>query len=321
MNASAGVVGSERLRLLAAAMALSTGLREGRAPTLVEGAAGPVTLRIIDAPREARLGIDVDITFPDVELGIEFRRRGLLDGFRESPLLPAPLANAWVLRCSRDDVASPSSHAAVSSFMRTVLDDLANADEIRFADHHLSLHFTLPNDEPDRMVEIARVAHARAKAIGDAIASLPFPASVVAAQSAWQATAGEQGAFLVPTGPSLHGLSFRARVVGGEERVIGATIRTAWTKDGPTSHVDVDLRAAPMPKAACDELESETPTDRLRAVRAAFPSAHVLEAGRAATLERSDWSSDPRALLPAIETFFWWLLDARGEQRADLPYR
>lgn len=313
-DATASVVGSERLQRLASLMAQATGLREGRAPLLVEGAAGPVALRIADAPREARLGLDVDITFPDLELGIVFRPLGLLEGFRASPLLPPALAQRYLLRSTRDDVA-------LSSFMATVLEDLASADEIRFSDHHLGLHFLLPNDEPDRMVELARVAHARAKAIADAIGRLPFPAATVAAQPAWQATAGEQGAFLVPTGPSLHGLSFRARVLGGEERVIGATIRTVWTEAGPINHVDVDLRAAPLPEAARADLESGTPSDGLRAVRACFPSAHVLAQGHGATLERSDWSADPRALLPAIETFFWWLLDARGERRADLPYR
>jgi len=308
------VVGSERLQRLAALMAQATGLREGRAPLLVEGAAGPVALRIADAPREARLGLDVDITFPDLELGIVFRPLGLLEGFRASPLLPPALAQRFLLRSTRED-------AALSSFMATVLEDLASADEIRFSDHHLGLHFVLPNDEPDRMVELARVAHARAKAIADAIGRLAFPAATQAARPAWQATAGEQGAFLVPTGPSLHGLSFRARVLGGEERVMGATIRTVWTEAGPINHVDVDLRGAPLPEAARADLESGTPSDGLRAVRAYFPSAHVLAQGHGATLERGDWSADPRALLPAIETFFWWLLDARGERRADLPYR
>jgi hypothetical protein len=313
-DAAASVVGSERLQRLAAAMAQSTGLREGRAPVLVEGAVGPVGLRIADAPREARLGIDVDLTFPDVELGIAFRPLGMLEGFRESPLLPAALANRYLLRCTNED-------ATVSSFLNTVLDDLAQADEIRFSDHHLGLHFPLPNDEPERMVAIARAAHARAKAIGDAVTRLPFPAAILAAQPAWQATAAEQNAFLVPTGPSLHGLSFRARVLGGEERAIGATIRTVWTKEGPVNHIDVDLRAAPLSEAACAELESESPTDRAQALRAAFPEAHVHAQGRGATLERADWSADPRALLPAIETFFWWLLEVRGERRADAPYR
>ncbi len=313
-DATTGVVGSQRLQRIAAAMAEGTGLREGRAPTLLEGNVGPVTLRIADAPQAARLGIVVDLTFPDVELGIVFRPLGMLEGFRESPLLPSALANRYLLRCEHDD---PS----VAAFIRTSLDDLASADDIRFSDHHLGLHFPLPNDEPDRMVDIARVAHARARAIGEAIGRLAFPKQVASALAAWQGMAAEQSAFLVPTGPALHGLSFRARVLGGEERVIGATIRTHWTKEGPVNHVELDLRGAPLPEAARAALENETTSDGLRAVRGYFPVTHALADGRGATLERSDWAADPRTLLPAIEAFFWWLLDARGERRADLPYR
>jgi len=56
-------------------------------------------------------------------------------------------------------------------------------------------------------------------------------------------------------------------------------------------------------------------------VRALFPSAHVMAQGNGATLDRPEWTPDPRALLSAIETFFEWVLEARGERRQDLPYR
>ena len=321
-DTSTSIVGSERLRRIAAAMAQSSGLHEGRAPTLVEGNVfGPVAVRISDAPRSGGLGIDVDIIFPDVELGIAFRPLGVLEGFRTSPLLEGRLADRYLLRCAPSDARPPVDDVPLASFVRRLLADAEGADEIRFSDHHLGIHVPIPNDELPRMVDIARAAHAKAKAIADAIASLPFPASLSAGRLAWQATAVEQNAFLVPTGPSLHGLVFRARVLAGEERTIGASLRTRWTKEGPTIHVDVDLRNAPLPKAAWAELESETPSERLRAVRALFPSSQVLAQGNGATLDRPQWASDPRELLSAIETFFGWVLDARGERRSDLPYR
>jgi hypothetical protein len=320
-EATASIVGGERLRRIAAGMAQATGFREGHAPTLVEGTFGPISVRIDDAPREAKLGIDVDITFPDVELGTVFRPLGVLEGFRESPLMPRGLGTRYLLRCKPADERPPVDDAALAAFLESVLADLRSDQDIRFSDHHLGIHFSIPNDELPRMIDIARAAHAKAKGIADAIGKLPMPTSVAAARPAWEATAAEQSAFFVPSGPSLHGLSFRARVLGGEERVIGASFRTVWTKEGPTTHVDVDLRDAPLPKEAWAELVSETPTERMRAVRVWFPSAFPLERGQGVTLERSEFTSDPRALLPAIETFMWWVLDVRGERRADVPYR
>jgi hypothetical protein len=315
------IVGSERLRRIASEMAQSTGLREGHPPTLVEGVAGPVAVRVADAPRDAKLGIDVDILFPDVELGIEFRPLGLLEGFRSSPLLPEAVAPGHLLRCGTDDGRPPVDDAAVAGFVSVLLGDLAQGESLRLSDHHLGVHLPIPNDELPRMIEIARAAHGKATAIAEAIARLPFPDSLAAARPAWLATAAEQSAFLVPTGPSLYGLAFRARVLDGDERVIGATIRTRWTKSGPTTHVDVDLRSAPLPKAAWAELESETPSERMRAVRALFPSAHVMAQGNGATLDRPEWTPDPRTLFSAIETFFMWVLEARGERRQEMPYR
>jgi hypothetical protein len=307
-------VGSERLQTIAAIMADATALRTGRAPVLVEGRVGPVAVRISDAPHAAMLGIDVDLTYPDVELGIDFHRLGMLEGFRQSPLLPAALAGAYLLRCKHED-------AGAAAFVGTALEGLGRADEVRFSDHHLGVHVPLASDEPAPMLEIARFATARAKAIADAIAQLPFPAEVSAAQPAWLGTAGEQSAFLVPTGPALHGLSFRARVLGGEERVAHANLRTTWTKQGPVHHVDVDLSNAPLPAAACAELDDETPGVELQAVRRHFSSTHALADGRGATLRHEGFAADPRTLLPAIEAFFDWVLDKRGERRADLPYR
>jgi hypothetical protein len=209
----------------------------------------------------------------------------------------------------------------VASFIRVLVGDATGSDAVRLFDHYVGIHVPIPNDELPRMIEIARAAHAKARAIAEAIGALPFPEHALAAAPAWRATAAEQNAFLVPTGPSLHGLVFRARVSAGEQRTITASIRTKWTKKGPSTHVDLDLTSAPLPKAAWAELESDTRGERLRAVRAIFPSAHVMAQGEGATLDRPEPTPDPRALLAAIETFFEWVLEARGERRQDLPYR
>ncbi len=316
------VVGGERLRRIAAAMAQSTGLREGRAPILVEGnVVGPIGVTIADAPRPTALGIDVDILFPYLELGASFRHLGMLEGFRASPLLPKALAERYLLRFAPPDDRAPVDEKVLAAFVVALLGDVPGADEVRFSDHHLGIHIPIPNDELPRMVDIARAAQAKAKAIAAAIGALPFPATVLLARPAWQATAAEQSAFLVPTGPSLYGLTFRTRVIAGEERVIRASLRTKWTKSGPTTHVDLDLREAPLPAAACTELERATPSVGLQAVRAIFPTSHALGQGTGATLDRPGFTDDPRSLLPVIEAFFGWVLDARGERRTELPYR
>jgi hypothetical protein len=311
-------VGSERLQQISAAMAGATGLREGRAPVLAEGAVGPVEVRVADGPRQGHLGIDVDVTYPDVELGIVFRPLGMLDGFRGSPLLPEGLQAGYLLRIEPPSGRAGLAERALASFIAALTDDLDGAVELRLSDHHLGMHFALVDDEPSRMVAVALFARDKARAIADAIAKLPFPAAVESSRRAWEATAREHSAVLVPTGPSLHRLVFASRVVGGEERVFGAAIRTTWDGEDPSTRVDVDLGGAPLPKDACAEIANESV--RLRGVLAVFPAIQVLQSDRV-TLERPGFTLDPRSLLPGIELFLSWVIEARGERRAVQAYR
>jgi len=39
------------------------------------------------------------------------------------------------------------------------------------------------------------------------------------------------------------------------------------------------------------------------------------------TLERPGFTEDPRAITAALDAVLAWTLDARGERRADSPYR
>ncbi len=319
-DANVVAVGGERLRHIASAMAQATGLRLGRHPTLVEGVVGPVSLRVADGPRDGRIGIEVDLDFPDVELGISFRPLGMLDGFRRSPLLPASLGDRYLLRILPEERTRPNvDEAAIAPFLAALLEGIGSADEVRLADHHLGMHFAMRDDGTQEMIAIATFALARAKAIGDAIAGLPFPPELEDARAAWQAAAAEQGAVLVPTGPALHGLSFGARVLGGEVRRIGASIRTAYGDDGPTTRVELDLREAPLSKEAIAELDAGS-AERIKPLRAIFPTTRA-EGRERATLELSGTTADPRSLFQGIELFLWWVLETRGERRADVPYR
>ena len=309
-------VGNERLGAIAAAMASGSGLPRGRGRELVAGTVGPVHVTIVDAPRHAALGVDVDFTFPDVQLDIDFRRHGALGGvFGRSPLLPDSL-QGYSLDARPDG-------KEIAAFFANILRGAEHAQDIRLSDHHLGFHHPLPNDETPRMVAIAAAAHERAVVIDRAIRALPWPPLDEHARAAWIATAAEQQATLIPTGPSLHGLVIATKILGGEERRIRASIRTVPTKTIQTMRCDLDLANAPLPESAFAMLESdaEPGNELLRVVRAAFPTAHVLSRGAAVTLERAEWTPDPRILLPALEAFLWLLLETRGERRVESPYR
>lgn len=318
---AAGSIGVDRLLTIAAVMAQGSGLEKGEPPTLVEGTIEGVTVRVTDAPERGELGIDVVFGYPDVELGIELRPRGLLDGRRGESGLPPALANQYALGRAPKGARPDVDDDAFEAFVAAMLADLGDVRRVRFSDHHLGVHIAVAKDDPTWLVAMARAARARASAIAGSVARLPFPASVASSRPAWQATAIEQGAFLVPTGPSLHGLTFRVREPGGDERAFGVTLRTLWGPDGPFTHVDVDLREAPLPGAAKAEIEGETTSERLRPARAVFPSAYVLREGQGVVLERPSFTAEPRSLLPALEALFWWVLEARGERRQGSPYR
>ena len=153
-----GAVGSERLRRVSMAMAQTAGLRQGLPPTLVEGAHGPVSLRLVDSARGGNIGVMVEMTYPDVELGIRFRPLGVLEGFRESPLLPPGLRDQYLLRCEPEGGRAALADADLEAFFGPVVGELGKPDEVRLSDHHFALHYTLPNDEVERMTEIARFA-------------------------------------------------------------------------------------------------------------------------------------------------------------------
>lgn len=311
-------VGGERLRQIAAAMAEATGLAEGVRPALVEGPVGPVDVRIADAGRAGRLGIDVSFHYPDVELGIVFRRFGVLDGFRDSALLPEGLRADHLLRFEPEGRREKVDEEALAPFVSALLDDLGSATRVRVTDYHLALHVALPDDDVQRMVDVARFARDKAEAIGKAIERLPFPTALAASSPAWKATAREHGALVVPTGPSIHRLVFAYRLLGGEEREFDAAIRTTWDGEEPATRVDLHLGAAPLPKAAYAEVEKDS--DRLRHVRAVFPQMQAWQSDRV-SLERPGFTADPRRLIEGIELFLAWVLEARGERRAVQAYR
>ncbi|MEO7109337.1 MAG: hypothetical protein ABI183_02770 [Polyangiaceae bacterium] len=319
---STSLLGGDRVRRIAMAMATDTGLVAGtRAPVLVHGDVGAVKVSMIDAPRQGRLGIDVDLTFSDLELGIVLRQRGVIEGLvgsPTSPFLPPPL---WDRHLSFDpnDARPKIPDASLAPFFAAAFG--GPIEEIRLSDHHLAFHVSMIDDGPQRMTLVAREVCAQAKRIGDAIRALPFPESLAEARPAWQATAEEQNAILIPSTPAINGIVLRAQILGGAERMIIVNLRTIWKSETPSLQAVLDLRNAPLPEASHSELEGESDNAWLTAVRAIFPEAHATGMGEVVVLSQAKWPTDPRALLPTLETFFGWILEARGERRVDAPYR
>jgi hypothetical protein len=319
--ASGAIIGSGRLRYVTAAMARASGLREGRLPVLCEGASGPVSIRVTDVGREGRLGVMIDLTFPDVELGTTFRQPHNLASLGTAALFPAPLRDGYGHHLDGGSRRVAVAPEALEAFFQAVLGELGKPDEVRMTDRSLALHYPIPNDEVERMSAIAVFAKSKADQVAAAIAALPFPPELGAHRATWQTFAATEGATLVPSGPAIHGVVVRARILGGEERALRASVRTIWSKGAPSTRLEIDLAAAPLPKAARGELEAEVVVERVRAIRALFPEGHVANEGQMVTLERPGFTEDPRAITAALDAVLAWTLDARGERRADSPYR
>lgn len=307
-------LGSERLAGLARAVAEETGFAVGRLPIFASGRVGPMSVYIADGPREGRIGLDIEMEFPDLELGIVYRPLGVLEGFRQSPFLPPGLAASHFLRvdparAEGGEIPVPVPDEALEDLFDTIFHGLDSRNEVRLSDHHFGLHLVLRGDGRDDVVEAARWTKERAEAISREIGRLPFAALHPDAEAAWRATAREEKAFLLPHVPALHGITIAARVMGGESRVLGVTLRTRRDK---TIAADLDLRAAPLPAGADIAAAS--------AVIAVFPRYRIHSLERV-TLEGADFAPDPRRLLAVLETFLGWLVETRGEKRTDSPYR
>lgn len=316
------VVGSDRTKLLARSMARASGLGEGTYPTLVEDVAGHVALRVIDGPRDSRPGIDVSIDFASVDLGLELRPERLLD-FRRSPLLPDALASRYFLRRTPEAGAGPVADEAVAAFVAALCRRVEDATAIQLGDSHLGFHVAVEDDSEAGYQGLAALAKQKSEDVVDAIAALPFPRAISSSEPAWRAMAAEHGAALVPSRPAIHGVVLGARVHGGEERSLRATLRAEWKDGAPVgARWDVDLAAMPLPEKVRAELEAaREKADALPASLGALFASIEVQGRDAVSLAAEGWHDDPRSWLPGLEIFFAWVLEVRRERRVDSPYR
>lgn len=310
-------LGTERLRQMAHYVATRTGLVEGAHPLIVRGSEGPVSFSLTDAPRNGALGVEAVLAFPSLGVDVRMRPLGMLDGFRSSPLLPTELQDKFFLRVeapegrfSRPPLGEAELHRA--------LEGLARADSVRMTDHHLAFHF-LVEDDAQKLVTVASFVAQKAKALAELLASLPFPTALEHTRPAWEAVAAERGAVLVASGPTLSGIMFHVRTIGGEERVFSVRIGTAWAA-APHTYVELSCAPTTLPDTAAAMLEGTTPHAMLTSIRTTFVDMSQ-EGPSTVRLHTTGTVDDPRVLFPAIEAVVAWVLDVRGERRADAPYR
>lgn len=310
-------VGGARLRQMAHYVAQQTGLSEGKSPVIVRGRQGAVDFWLTDAPREGGLGVDVSLVFPGVGVDVRMRPLGVLDGFRESPLLPRELRDKVLLRVDAPEgryARAPLGEAE----LHAILDGLGRADAVRMTDHSLEFHVPT-TDDAERLVELARFVAHKAEIVGRVLAKLPFPTALEAHRAAWESAAAERGAFLVPTGPHLVGMPIGVRTLGGEERTFVVKVGTEWGGK-PHGFMEISCVSAPLPGPAAAMLEGQVPHALLAPLRGRLTSL-AQEGPHTVRGHAPEIFDDPRAAMPTVDALVAFWLDVRGERRVDAPYR
>ena len=316
LRGEAGVpdVGESRKRQLVAYIARETGLSRGEGDVLVHGHVGPVDLVVRDAPEDGALGVEVTLAFPSLGVTVRTRAPGLFRGGRRVPPELEGKIHVTVdvppKRYAREPLGQRELFA--------ILEGLGGATSVDLASR--SLRFRLPaTDSVESLVAVVRLAKTTAQVLAGTISALPFPRAFEPHRAAWEATAAEREAHLVPSGPHLLGAVVVVRTLLGEERRFVVDVRTLW-KGELRSSVEVSCPGLVLPVRAYAALDGTTPHASL------LPALAVLEG-----IEARDPSvlaghvsglvEDPRRLLSAAEDLVSFWLETRGERRVDAPYR
>lgn len=313
---SAVVLGGERLRRIAAFVAARTGLTPGRAPVIAGGVEGPVTFALEDAPRGGDLGVEAILTFPAIGVDVRLRALGMLEGFRDSPLLPEELRAGYLLRCEPPSGRYATEPLDAATFHH-LLAGLGGASSLRMSDHHLAFHFVV-EDDAERIASLAAFVADKAKRLAAALSAMPFPQALTTARPTWEATARERGGALVPSAPAIVGVSVGVRTLAGEERRFRLSVTTEWEGEVPRVRLDVDLGALTLPpgeEGAPDHLAHPLLTS-LRGVL-----EDITLDGPRLVRAHAPFPEDPRPLFAAGEVIVQWALALCGERRVDAPYR
>lgn len=310
-------LGDARQRRLVEYLARETGLSRGEGDVLVEGREGPVEIEIRDAPEDGALGVEVALAFPSLGVTVRTRAPGLLGGLRGGRPVPRELEGKLHVT-----VDVPPGRFGRDPFgereLFSVLEGLGSATSIALTNR--SLRFRLPaTDAIDDLVAIVRLAKAKAQVVAGTIAAQPFPRRFEPHRAAWEATALERDAVLVPSGPHLRGVVVVVRTVMGEERRFVVNVTTLW-KGELRSLVEVTCPGLGIPARAYAALDGAAVPASLLPALAVLEKVHVGEPS-ALLGHAPGLVEDPRRLLSAAEALVAFWLETRGERRADAPYR
>jgi hypothetical protein len=313
------MVGNARFEEMSRAVAGEIGVRPAQPPVLAEGPRGPVWIRVLDTRTGARVGVRVDLSFPDVEMGIRWTAVGLLR--RARPELAPTLAERWAI-AYEPEVDAPSIGADVrEAFVSEVTAGLDDASSVHLGDDHLTIDYVLGDDDVRRAVALAGTVRRIAEQLQGALERLPFPSWMDAdAIAAWRSAAVETGAPLVASGPALWSIPISERVEDGSEVTLFSTLKTLYGVDGPAATAEVDLTTARLP-LDLDVTGADMPGRALLdVVRETFPKIRVLR--DRAILMRRDMLAAPIDVISALRAFMSWVLEIRGLRReARSPYR
>lgn len=300
--------GTARMDAIARVVADRSGLRHGRWPTLAYGREGMVDVVVGDASRGATIHAVEHHRFPHLRLGLESRPRARFG--MQASLAPTPLAPAWLVTASEQSLARPVLQAFVARLLSGPI-----PVHVELSDDHLSAWHAMGRDGGDDWVAIAVHARARARAIHDAIAALPFGAAPL--EQGWRRAAGDEGAFLLPHLPAIAGVVRTARTLTGEERRGEFLLAADPAKRLVRVHAAFDH---PVPDGAVHAITSGRSDAGLAPLRAAFTSLRVDDA-KHFTATVAEVPADPRPLLELLGVFMDWHLFARGERTSVAPYR
>lgn len=302
------LLGGSRMGALSFDLGSRTGLRVGAPPVLVYGREGPVDVAVSDGSRGSEFAAVETYAFPDLRLGIRSRPLGILPA--GGSLAPPPLDARYAIRCDDGLVPEP----ALRAFFAEVLRGVEPLESLELSDHQLTIRRDLGKDDPARWLAVAAGARDRARAIGSAIAALPF--AVPEARDAWNAAAAAESAVVLPHLPALVFVRRAVRTAAGEQHELVCALTTL---PGPKTRLDV-LVDGPLPPEAISALHAEEPDELVAAMRQTFESLDAPSSQHVVAVA-DGFARDPRTTLAALEPIIAFWLRARGERRVDTAYR